>query len=97
MVAPQVYRIQGPLIRAGVTAATEKTPEPVRKIKTNEPRFVVHTARVGGDARGVRYAEIDRMTSENARRFYRWQSLTSPAAGCHIPSRSTSCRFDCHW
>lgn len=54
------------------TDAPYLTPEPMRKIKTNEPSFVVHTARVVAEVKGVSYEEIDRITSENARRFYRW-------------------------
>jgi len=55
------------------TDAPYLTPEPVRKIKTNEPSFVVHTAKVVGEVKGLTYEEIDRITSENARRFYRWE------------------------
>ena len=54
------------------TDAPYLTPEPMRKIKTNEPSFVVHTARVVAEVKGVSYDEIDRITTENARRFYRW-------------------------
>lgn len=54
------------------TDAPYLTPEPMRKIKTNEPSFVVHTARVVADVMGVSLEEIDRVTTENAKRFYRW-------------------------
>lgn len=54
------------------TDAPYLTPEPVRKIKTNEPSFVVHTARAVAAIKGVSYEEVDRLTTENARRFYRW-------------------------
>ena len=54
------------------TDAPYLTPEPVRKIKTNEPSFVVHTARVVAEMKGMSYEEFDRASSENARRFYRW-------------------------
>jgi TatD DNase family protein len=54
------------------TDAPYLTPEPMRKFKTNEPGFVVHTARVVAQVKGVSYEEIDRITSENAMRLYRW-------------------------
>jgi TatD DNase family protein len=54
------------------TDAPYLTPEPVRKIKTNEPSFVVHTGRVGAEVKGLPYEEFDRVVSGNARRFYRW-------------------------
>jgi TatD DNase family protein len=54
------------------TDAPYLTPEPVRKIKTNEPSFVVHTARVAAEVKGVSYEEFDRDVGENASRFYRW-------------------------
>jgi TatD DNase family protein len=54
------------------TDAPYLTPEPVRKIKTNEPSFVVHTARVAADVKGIAYEEFDRVASANGSRFYRW-------------------------
>ena len=54
------------------TDAPYLTPEPVRKIKTNEPAFVAHTARTAAEVKGLAYAEFDRITTENAVRFYRW-------------------------
>jgi TatD DNase family protein len=54
------------------TDAPYLSPEPVRKEKTNEPSFVVHTARVVGEVKGVSYDQIDQITTENARRFYQW-------------------------
>jgi TatD DNase family protein len=56
------------------TDAPYLTPEPVRKIKTNEPAFVTHVARMVGDVKRVSYDEIDRITTENALRFYRWNT-----------------------
>lgn len=55
------------------TDAPYLTPEPMRKIKTNEPAFVVHTAAAVAAARGVDVAEIDRITAENTRRFFTWR------------------------
>ena len=55
------------------TDAPYLTPEPVRKIKTNEPAFVAHTARVVAEVKGVSFEEIDRITTENAIRFYGWR------------------------
>ena len=54
------------------TDAPYLTPEPMRKQKTNEPSFVVHVAAVVAQVKNVNREEIDRITSENARRFYRW-------------------------
>ena len=54
------------------TDAPYLTPEPVRKIKTNEPSFVVHTARIAAEIKGMAYEEFDRVVSDNAARFYRW-------------------------
>jgi TatD DNase family protein len=54
------------------TDAPYLTPEPKRKIKTNEPSFVVHTARVAAEVKGMEYEEFDRVVTDNAKRFYRW-------------------------
>src|SRR5688572_11905655 len=48
------------------TDAPYLTPEPVRKIKTNEPAFVAHTARVAAQVKGMAYEEFDRLATENA-------------------------------
>lgn len=55
------------------TDAPYLTPEPMRKQKVNEPALVVHTAEVVARARGISVQELDRITSENATRFYRWK------------------------
>jgi TatD DNase family protein len=55
------------------TDAPYLTPEPMRKVKTNEPSFVVHTARVVAEVKGVTIQELDRVTTENALRFYQWR------------------------
>jgi Tat protein secretion system quality control protein TatD with DNase activity len=42
----------------------------MRKQKTNEPALMVHTAAVVAAARGVSVEEIDRITTQNAERFF---------------------------
>jgi TatD DNase family protein len=54
------------------TDAPYLTPEPMRKQKINEPAMVVHTAAAVAAARGIGLEELDRITTENAMRFYRW-------------------------
>jgi TatD DNase family protein len=54
------------------TDAPYLTPEPMRKVKTNEPSFVVHTARVAAEVKGMSYEEFDRIVTANALTFYRW-------------------------
>ncbi|MGA2230260.1 MAG: TatD family hydrolase [Tepidisphaeraceae bacterium] len=54
------------------TDAPYLSPEPKRGQKINEPSLVVHTAAAVAKARGVTLDEIDRITSDNARQFYRW-------------------------
>jgi TatD DNase family protein len=54
------------------TDAPYLTPEPVRKVKTNEPAFVAHTARVAAQVKRMTYEDFDRVATENALRFYRW-------------------------
>ncbi len=48
------------------------TPEPMRKQKINEPAMVVHVAATVAKEKGVSVEEIDRITTENAMRFYGW-------------------------
>ena len=56
------------------TDAPYLTPEPVRKVKTNEPAFVAHTARCAAQVKGMPYEEFDRAVTANALRFYRWET-----------------------
>lgn len=56
------------------TDAPYLTPEPMRKQKTNEPALVVHVAEVVAREKSVSVAELDRITTANAARFFRWQS-----------------------
>ena len=55
------------------TDAPYLSPEPVRKQKVNEPSFVMHTARVVAELRGVSIEELDRITSENVARHFGWE------------------------
>jgi TatD DNase family protein len=55
------------------TDAPYLTPEPMRKQKTNEPAFVVHTAAAVAAARGISASEVERITEENVRRFFGWE------------------------
>jgi len=52
------------------TDAPYLSPEPVRKVKTNEPAHVVHTAKFLAELRGVAFEELAKQTTENAVRFY---------------------------
>ena len=49
------------------------SPEPMRRHKNNEPALVVHTARVLAREKGMTYDEVDRVTTENGKRFYGWE------------------------
>jgi TatD DNase family protein len=53
------------------TDAPWLSPEPVRKIKINEPAFVMHVAAAVAATRKISIQELDRITSENARRLFR--------------------------
>ena len=48
------------------------TPEPMRKLKTNEPAFVKHVAEMVGQVRGWTLEETDAITTANAGRFFGW-------------------------
>lgn len=56
------------------TDAPYLTPEPMRKQKTNEPALVVHVAEVAAREMGMSLEEVDRLTTANAERFFRWSS-----------------------
>ena len=58
------------------TDAPYLTPEPHRKIRRNEPRFVVETARRLAEVRGEDFAGLARATTANFRRLF---SLQDPS------------------
>ena len=47
------------------------SPEPVRKIRRNEPAHVQHTAQLLATVRGVTADELADQTTENAKRLFR--------------------------
>ncbi len=61
------------------TDAPYLSPEPVRKIKVNEPANVVHTAKFIAELRGVAFEEWQEQTTRNAGRFF-GEKLTVPQA-----------------
>src|SRR5438105_5925286 len=63
------------------TDAPYLSPEPMRKVKTNEPSFVVHVAAAVARVRNVSVEYLDRITTANAARFFGWEwdGLTAPA------------------
>ncbi len=52
------------------TDAPYLSPEPMRKMKTNEPANVAHTARYLATLRGVAFDELARQTTENVGRLF---------------------------
>ena len=46
------------------------SPEPVRKVRPNEPKHVVHTARFLARLRGVDPDEFEQQLDANAERFF---------------------------
>jgi TatD DNase family protein len=54
------------------TDAPYLSPEPLRKQKVNEPALVVHVAAAVASIKKISLEEVDRLTTENARRFFRW-------------------------
>ncbi len=61
------------------------SPEPLRKIRPNEPAHVVHTARFLADLRGVTAAALAAQTTENAVRFF-----ALPASSDEVESSRTA-------
>ena len=53
------------------TDAPYLTPQAVRK-ERNQPAFVVHTARLVAEARGVSYEELETQVEANAARLFGW-------------------------
>jgi TatD DNase family protein len=60
------------------TDAPYLSPEPMRKQKTNEPAFVMHTARMVAQLKGKSLEEFDAITTTNASRFFGWPLVPSP-------------------
>lgn len=52
------------------TDAPYLSPEPVRKVRRNEPAHVAHTARLLAEARGQSFEDFARQTTANARRLF---------------------------
>lgn len=50
------------------------SPEPVRKIRRNEPAHIVHTARGLAEARGESLEQFSAQTTQNARALFRLES-----------------------
>jgi TatD DNase family protein len=55
------------------TDAPYLSPEPKRSHKTNEPALVMYTAAKVAELKGVSLAELDRVTTANAERFFEWR------------------------
>lgn len=55
------------------TDAPYLSPEPMRKQKVNEPALVVYTAAAVAAVRNATVAEIDVLTTGNARRLFGWE------------------------
>ena len=62
------------------TDAPYLSPEPVRKVRTCEPAFTVHTAAKVAEVRRVTVAEVDRLTTANAAALFGWPEVTPPPA-----------------
>lgn len=54
------------------TDAPYLSPEPKRGQKTNEPALVMYTAAKVAEVKGMGLEELDRVTTDNARRFFGW-------------------------
>lgn len=52
------------------TDAPYLSPDPHRKVRPNEPKFVMATARFLAELRGVEFETFERLTDANAERFY---------------------------
>jgi TatD DNase family protein len=54
------------------TDAPYLSPEPKRAQRTNEPALVMYTAAKVAEVKGMSLGELDRITTENAARFFSW-------------------------
>jgi len=52
------------------TDAPYLTPEPVRKMRPNEPKYVIHTAKRLAEIKGVDPVAFERQLDENATNFF---------------------------
>jgi TatD DNase family protein len=52
------------------TDAPYLSPEPVRKIRPNEPKYVIHTAKRLAEIKGVDPVAFERQLDENATNFF---------------------------
>lgn len=57
------------------TDAPYLSPEPVRKMRPNEPKNVVHTARFLAQLKGKTPEDFERIVDQNAHRFFRLPSM----------------------
>lgn len=55
------------------------TPEPYRKVRPNEPRYVADVARFIAAQRGITEAAFVQLADANAERFFRWPRATPTA------------------
>jgi TatD DNase family protein len=62
------------------TDAPYLSPEPVRKVKVNEPAHVAHTARYVAELRGISYDELCAATTENVAVLFGARVVEMPAA-----------------
>jgi len=62
------------------TDAPFLTPEPLRKIRPNEPQYVIHTARFLAQIRGRDEHKFEQITDANAERFF---GITLPPVNHH--------------
>jgi TatD DNase family protein len=60
------------------TDAPYLTPEPIRKVRPNEPQYVEHTIRFAAEARGESFESLAAATTRNARRFFRLDAQHDP-------------------
>mgnify|MGYP001172121828 FL=1 len=58
------------------TDAPYLSPEPVRKIRPNEPKFVVHTAAFLAKLRGIESDAFETMLDQNARSFFNLNKIS---------------------
>ena len=60
------------------TDAPYLTPEPVRKVRPNEPQYLAHTIRFAAQARGESFETLAAATTRNARQFFRLDAQHNP-------------------